>query len=166
MNPELRIDDLGPPDFKSNARFEKPVTVKLTLPAEMHAWNIRTGESLGKQKQLSVTVDPFEPAIFGFSESPMHEMSIAAPANAKRGTTCAVGISFRPDTQADLHVLHVEAIDTSGKPAAAYSGNLRAARGSAIWTLPLALNDAAGAWQLRIRDALTGQSRTATLQVE
>ena len=31
-NPQLRVDELGPPEFKSNGRFEKPRRLKLLLP--------------------------------------------------------------------------------------------------------------------------------------
>src|SRR5581483_2854931 len=67
-NPDLRVDELGPPEFKSNARFDKPVKLRLSLPRELHTWNIRTSESLGRQKQFTLTLDPYEPAIFGFSD--------------------------------------------------------------------------------------------------
>src|SRR5258708_38445342 len=58
-NPSLRVNELGPPKFKSNERFATPISVRLTPPAELYAWNIHTGESLGRQKQIMVTLDPF-----------------------------------------------------------------------------------------------------------
>ena len=166
MNPDLRVNELGPPEFKSNARFDKPMKLRLSWPRELHTWNIRTGESMGRQKQITVTLDPFEPSIFGFSEGVMPELTVAAPDRAKRGVTCRLGVGFRSETPADAHVLHIEAVDPAGKSLAAYSGNVRAPRGKAVWTLPLANNDPQGAWQLRVRDAITGQTRTIRLEVE
>lgn len=166
MNPDLRVNELGPPEFKSNARFDKPMRVRLSWPRELHTWSIRTGESMGRQKQLTVTLDPFEPAIFGFSDQPMPELTVAAPDRAKRGATCLVGLGFRSDTPADAHVFHIEAIDPAGKPLAAYSGNVRAPHGKAAWRLPFANNDPSGAWQLRAGDAMTGQTRTIRMEVE
>jgi hypothetical protein len=166
MNPDLRVNELGPPEFKSNARFDTATTVRLSLPHELHVWNLRTGESLGGRKELVVTLDPFEPAIFGFSEKAMPEFAVASPRRAKRGTMCRLGLGFRTESPADTHVFHVEAIDSTGKPVEAYSGNLRAPHGKAMWTLPLALNDEQGEWQLRVRDAMTGQSRAFKLEVE
>ena len=166
MNPELRVNELGPPEFKSNSRFEKPTAVRLALPREMYAWNIRTGQVLGKQKLLTVTLDPFEPAIFGFSQTAMPEMALHGPARVARGSVGRVGIAFQTGTPADTHVLHVEALDPAGKTAAAYSGNVRAARGTAVWELPLAWNDARGAWEVRVRDTMTGQSRALKVDVQ
>jgi hypothetical protein len=165
-NPDLRVDELGPPEFKSNARFDKPLKLRLSLPRELQTWNIRTGESIGRQKQLTVTLDAYEPAIFGFSEAAMPELTAAAPEHARRGVSSRLGISFRGETPADVHVLHIETSDPSGKSLDAYSGNVRAPRGKAVWTLPLAANDPQGAWQLRVRDAMTGQTRTISLRVE
>lgn len=36
-NPQLSVDELGPPEFKSNQRFEKPKTVHLRAPTELYA---------------------------------------------------------------------------------------------------------------------------------
>ena len=35
-NPQLRVDELGPPEFRSNERFETPVTVNVSLPEPMY----------------------------------------------------------------------------------------------------------------------------------
>jgi hypothetical protein len=166
MNPDLRVNELGPPEFKSNARFDKPATVRLSLPRELNAWNIRTGESLGREKQLTVTLDPFEPSIFGFSDRPMPELVVAAPARVRRGGTCRLGLAFRTETAADMHVFQVEAGDASGKAMDQYSGNMRAAHGKALWSVPLAFNDVQGTWQVRIRDVMTGQSRAVKVEVD
>jgi hypothetical protein len=164
-NPQLRVNELGPPEFKSNERFEKPISVRLTLPGELHGWNIRTGQPLGKQKQIAVTLDPFEPAIFAFSAVPIPELTVSAPTRMARGATGRFGLSFGRATPAARHVLHVEVIDPTGKPVPCYSGNLLGPAGHASKALPLALNDAPGTWQVRIRDLLTGQARSASIEV-
>lgn len=165
MNPSLRVNELGPPEFKSNARFEKPIQVRLTLPAELYAWNIRNGESLGRQRQISVTVDPFEPSIFAFSSVPIPQLAVSSPSRLAPGSTGHAGLSFSSTTPAAMHVIHVDVIDPSGKVVPYYSGNLLAPEGRAVKALPLALNEAGGRWQLRVRDVLTGQSRSADFEV-
>src|SRR5262249_52590883 len=115
-NPDLRGDELGPPEFKSKPRFDQALKLRVALPSEPQAWNIRTGESMGRQKQIAITLDPYEPAIFGFSEASMPELMVAAPERAQRGASSRFGISFRADTPADLQVLHIETSDPSGKP--------------------------------------------------
>jgi hypothetical protein len=63
-------------------------------------------------------------------------------------------------------VLHIEALDPAGKLVPHYSGNALAPGGAALWTLPLAFNDPAGQWTIRVTDPLTGGSATARLAVQ
>ncbi|HYM12431.1 MAG TPA: alpha-amylase family protein [Bryobacterales bacterium] len=164
-NPQLRVDDLGPPEFRSNQRFEKPRTVKVSLPAELYIYDIRKAKALGKKKDLLVPLDPYEPAIFAVSPFPLPALAVAAPARLGRGQTGDIGLSFGGATPAAAHVLHVDVIDPSGKTVLPYSGNVLARRGHASRPLPLALHDPAGKWEIRVKDLLSGQTRTAAIEV-
>jgi hypothetical protein len=59
----------------------------------------------------------------------------------------------------------MDVVDPSGRRVPQYSGNLVAPRGRARMTLPLALNDPAGQWTLRVTDVLSGQTRTSVIDV-
>jgi hypothetical protein len=61
--------------------------------------------------------------------------------------------------------LHVDVFDPAGNLVPHYSGNVLAPGGATLWRLPLALNDAAGSWIIRVIDPLTGGSAIATLGV-
>jgi hypothetical protein len=163
-NPQMRVNELGPPEFKSNERFEKPRALRLDLPDALYAYDVRAGKALGRVKQVTFTLDPWEPCIYAFSRVPLPEMRMAAPARLARGADGRFGLSLA-GTPAAAHVLHVEVVDPSGKAAAHYSGNLLAPGGNASKLLPLAVNDAAGKWQVAVRDVLSGQTRTATVEV-
>jgi hypothetical protein len=164
-SPLQRVDELGPPDFRSNERFEKPVDVTVTLPASAWVYDARGGRSLGENKELRVTVTPYEPVILVASPRPLPKLEVAAPARARRGSVAAFGISAR-GTQADTHVIHVDVLDPQGNRVLAYSGNLLASQGYAAKAIPLAVNDASGEWTIRFRDVLSGQTETRTLVVE
>src|SRR6185503_3970540 len=47
-NPQLRVDELGPPEFKSNDRFAKARTVKLSFPREVYVYDVRGANALGR----------------------------------------------------------------------------------------------------------------------
>jgi len=64
-----------------------------------------------------------------------------------------------------VHVFHVDVVDPAGKLAAHYSGNVLASKGRADRLLPLALNDQAGNWMIRVRDMLTGQTQSKSVEV-
>ncbi len=165
-NPQLRVDELGPPEFKSNQRFEKPRTVKVVLPEERHVYDIRAGKHPGRLKEFTVALDPYEPALYAVTATAMPTLETTAPASANRGEIARIGIRFESQSPAAAHVLHVEVSDASGKLMRHYSANLAAARGTAEQLLPLAVNDPPGRWTVRVRDVMTGQEQMAAFQVQ
>ena len=164
-NPQLRVDEMGPPQFKSNERFEHARKLKVALPREMYVYDVRAAESLGKRKDLNVTLDPYEPRIFAMSAVEIPELETRAPARLRRGECGEIGFHF-DRTPAATHILHVDVTDPSGKVIDYYSGNIIASQGRAEKLLPLALNDAAGKWQIRVRDLMSGQTKSSTVEVE
>jgi hypothetical protein len=93
------------------------------------------------------------------------KLQLAAPAQAQRGSMVTFGISAEA-TPAETHVIHVDVLDPQGNRLLSYSGNLLAKQGHAAKTIPLAVNDPAGAWTLRFHDMLSGQTEVRTLAVE
>jgi hypothetical protein len=112
-----------------------------------------------------VQLDPYEPAIFAVATEAIPELRISAPARVARGETGQIGCALGGFTPAQTHVLHVEITDPSGKPVTYYSGNVLAQRGRAVWRLPVAMSDPAGKWNVRVKDLLTGQTHSATIEV-
>jgi hypothetical protein len=165
-NPQLRVDELGPPEFKSNDRFAKPRTVKLALPREMYIYDVRASKTLGRQKEITVTLDPYEPAIFAASPVAVAELEISAPRRIQRGESAQIGLGFAHASPAATHVFHLDVIDPAGKTLDYYSGNIIASHGHAAKLLPLAFNDARGKWTLRVHDLLSGQARTIAMEVD
>ncbi|MFN7935992.1 MAG: alpha-amylase family protein [Bryobacteraceae bacterium] len=165
-NPELRIDELGPPEFKSNERFAKPKNVTLRLGGQNAVYDIRGAKALGQLAEVKVTVAGYEPSIFTVSPVAFPELLLSAPVKVARGSTAEFGMRFAAATPAARHLFHVEFIEPSGKVAAHYSGNLLAPAGAARQALPLALSDAAGRWEIRVHDLLSGQKKSAAFEVQ
>jgi hypothetical protein len=164
-NPSLRVDELGPPDFRSNEHFAVRRSLKLTLPQSMAVYDVRAAKELGRRKEIMVELNPYEPAIFAISAEPLPSLVVAAPARIARGSTGHIGMRFEGVTPAETHILHVDVTGPDGRGISCYSGNLRAPRGQAEWALPIAYSDAAGKWSVRVKDLLTGQTRTAAIDV-
>jgi hypothetical protein len=165
-NPQLRVDELGPPEFKSNDRFAKPRTVQLAFQREMYVYDVRAAKTLGRQKQITITLDPYDPAIFAASPVAIAELEISAPVRIQRGESAQIGLGFAHASPAATHVFHLDVIDPAGKTVDYYSGNIIASHGRAAKWLPLAFNDARGKWTLRIHDLLSGQARTMAMEVD
>jgi hypothetical protein len=164
-NPQSRVDELGPPDFRSNQRFESPVTVNVALPEAMYLYDVRQCESLGQKRKVTVTLNPYEPAVFAVSAEPFPELRVGAPKQVKRGAMVHVNIDLA-QTPASLHVVHVDVMNPTGKRVLYYSGNVFAQKGHAAKQIPLAENDPAGTWTLRIHDLLSGQRKNVIMNVE
>ena len=163
-NPLLRVDELGPPDFRSNKRFESPVRVKLTLPEALYIYDCRTGKPFGQRKTMDLTMDPYEPIILAVSPGPLPKLRVMAPASAKRGSMVEIGISAA-SSPAENHIFHVDVLNPQGSRVLYYSGNLIAAGGHARKLLPLAVDETVGDWKIRIRDAFTGDTTELVLAV-
>jgi hypothetical protein len=164
-NPQLRVNELGPPEFKSNERFEKARKVRLVLPRLMQAVEVRGGKALGAIREWSGTLDPYEPVVLALGDAGFSKLRVAPPARVPKGATGEVAISFAPATSAARHVLHVEVSDPAGKVVDYYSGNLVARNGRATYRVPVAVNDAAGKWRVAVVDLMTGQRQSAEIEV-
>jgi hypothetical protein len=163
-NPQLRVDELGPPEFKSNERFEKPRTVSLHLPAGMLGYDLRRGKPLGVTSEIEVALDPYEPALFAFTPREFAPLRLSAPARLRRGEVARIGIAAGEHSPAATHVFHVEVVDPNGKLALHYSGNLPAPGGVTAKVLPSALNDIEGKWTIRVKDVLSGEVESAVVE--
>lgn len=164
-NPQLRVDELGPSEFRSNERFAKPATVRLELPGELFVYDLRAGKALGRKREMTVTVQPYEPSVFSFSPAALPELEISVAPRAVLGGDVSLGFSVNSLSPAAQHVIHLDVIDPAGKVMEAYSGNVLAPHGRAARVIPIAWNDPAGQWLIKARDMQTGFTKTVELQV-
>lgn len=164
-NPPIEQNDLGPLKLKSEQRFEKPQPVHLVAPEELYAYDIRRAKPMGKVKQLSLTIDPYEPAIIAFSPTAVPKLTVSVPQRIARGETGRIGISFDGAFPARADIFHVEVLDPEGKAIFRYTGNVLARGGAAAEVLPLALNDTPGKWTVQVKDLLSGQQQQAAIEV-
>lgn len=138
-------------------------TVLVTLPRPMQVYDVLAGRSLGRRDRLTVSLGAVEPAIFALADAPIPFPAVEAPDRLQPGETATLRV--RRTGGSAVHVLRIEVRDPTGAVVRAYSGNLRLAGATASWTLPFALNDAAGVWRVRITDVQTGQSAVSSLAV-
>ena len=164
-NPQLSVDELGPPEFRSNKRFEKAQAVRLTSPEMVYAYDIRRGKPLGHAKQFAFTVDPYEPTLIALTSTAIPALRVAAPESVDRGAIGRIGISLGGESPAARPLFRVEVRNAAGDPVRYYSGNLAAPGGSADVAIPFAQSDVPGKWSVSVQDLLSGQRQTAELTV-
>jgi hypothetical protein len=163
-NPQMRVNELGPPDFKSNARFEKPVRVRLAFPSEMQVYDVRGARDLGRLKEWSGAIDPYEPVLLALMDKPAPALRLTSTRRVARGATAHWTASMS-GTPASRPVLRVEIADPAGTVAGHYSGNALAPRGRASGGVPFAVNDPPGRWRVTVADVMTGRSQSADVEV-
>ena len=164
-NPQLSLPDLGPLGSLSNKRFEVARSVVLTLPGNRFVYDVRTGRAIGEQKQLTVSLDPYEPTILSTSGAAIPSLAISGPRHLRAGESGTFALALAGSSPAAVHVFHLDIVDPSGSIVAYYSGNLTAPQGRATATLPLAVNDKPGNWEIRVKDLLSGQTHASTVAV-
>ncbi|HKO08426.1 MAG TPA: alpha-amylase family protein, partial [Alphaproteobacteria bacterium] len=139
--------------------------ILLELPHSSFVYDLRTRKQLGATTRLALGLTPYEPAILAISDDALPVPTITAPVRLALGETAELPFALSAPTPAARHVFHVEIIGPGGNLVPAYSGNLPAPGGSASMPLPLALNDAAGKWQVRVTDYPSGQTAEAEISV-
>ncbi len=142
-----------------------PVAGTLTLPRRLQVYDLRAGKDLGVLGKLHVTVQPYEPTIFAITPVAIPKLQLSAPERVARGGWLGIGVQFARPSMAATHAIHVDVVDPAGKTVGAYSGNWIANHGGTYRRIPLALNDAAGTWQVRARDVISGQKEQVTVEV-
>ncbi len=165
-NPPMEVDDLGPLKAQSEQRFEKTRHLRLIAPADSYAYDIRSARSLGKLKEIPVTLDGYEPTLIAFSPTPLPQISISSPKQLKRGESARIGLALSTNSPTLHDVFHVKITAPGGKVMTSYSGNFLTNSGAAEINLPIALNDPSGPWTIAAKDLLSGQAATATIEVE
>jgi hypothetical protein len=164
-NPQQRVDELGPPDFKSNSRFGKEMTGHVALPKAMYVYDTRAMKSLGRVTSLTVKVDPYEPTIYTLSEEALPKLNVAVSEMAKLGSRVEIALNEN-GASSQTQVYHVQVIDPSGKETLQYSQNVVAHDGAAVLDIPLAVNDASGEWAIKVRNLLSGEVITRSIHVQ
>ncbi|MGB7197732.1 MAG: hypothetical protein WBG23_05465, partial [Acidobacteriaceae bacterium] len=164
-NPQLRVNELGPADFRSNERFTKPTTVRLHLPNAMYLYDTMANKIMGLKKELTLTVGPYDPTILVASDTPLPQMQVSAPQQVQRGTMANIAIQAAP-SQADVSIFHVDVTDPKGNRQAFYSGNVIVRQGAGVKSIPFAINDTPGKWTIDVRDVMSGQSVQQTIDLQ
>ncbi|KPK85647.1 MAG: hypothetical protein AMJ81_03185 [Phycisphaerae bacterium SM23_33] len=160
-NPLLRVNELGPQEYKKNLKFEVPVKLSVRRRDATTAWfDVRSGSSLGGGKELGVTLPPFEPVFL----AALPGLGKVTPLKA----TVAEGkITVVPDGYGqglEQCVFHFDFIGPDGKERLVYRSNVACGPKGGQWPLPLALNDAAGKWTLKLRQVATGSALDVPFQ--
>ncbi len=155
------LRDLPPTGFLSvlGAPSEEEIVLKLPQPAFIY--NVRSGRLVARSDILRIKLGLFEPTLLALSSMSLAPPAIMGPQRIALGETA----DFDFTTGGESSILHVEVFDPKGKSIRSYSGNFIATNGRVSQSLPIALNDPEGNWQIRATDLRSGLSATFDVEV-
>ena len=136
--------------------------VALTLPHRAYVYDLRKKTFLGRQRRLALSLDPVAPTVLALSDHPLPAPILTVPRRLRAGANAPLALRLPGASPAAVTLVHLTVLDPEGRIVPHYSGNLWLRGGTATWFLPLALNDALGRWQIRIRDVASGRSAAAS----
>ena len=95
-NPLQRVDELGPPDFRSNKRFETPVHVTAQIAcAGVRCTMLERARLWDKGRLLTSTVRPYEPVILVVSRRPFPTAGSVRSGGVRSGVHGSKSVSRR-----------------------------------------------------------------------
>jgi hypothetical protein len=145
----------------------KPLPVELTLPAKTHLYDARRGIYHGERDGIRRTIDVGE--AWMLSAMPYRVIDVAVEpdfAEIRQGEAAPVRIRVVADsTSLETHVVNVRFFDPEGAEALHYARNLVCEGGRGQFRFQSALNEAAGAWRIQVRDAATGMDSEVALRI-
>lgn len=127
----------------------------LAWDTPQHVYDVRTKQYLGELTAWSGELDLGDLTMLALLPETIGPMSASVAGGAK------VVITARVDTPQRTAV-HLDVYDPAGKKIAWYGGNAPVVDGAAVFTVPHALDDAAGTWRAEVREVISGQTTQVT----
>ncbi|MGH7044864.1 MAG: hypothetical protein ACREE2_00570 [Stellaceae bacterium] len=160
----LQREGLGPlGDRPAPGGASSQERVVVALPQPLEVYDLRAGRALGRTVRVALSLGPVEPVLLALSPEKLPTPVLAGPGRARLGNSPT--FTVRSGLPGTIDVVRLEVIDPAGQVVTPYSRNLLLSDGSATATLPLAVNDPSGPWQIRMRDVLGGGVTTIRLIV-
>jgi hypothetical protein len=144
----------------------------LRLPTAQQVYDLRLHRSLGRLSEIEGTLRQGEPLIFALTEAPVGSLSLShldfSQGNGPVRAGDLLRFSVRQKGNGASVVdgaVHVDVQDPSGKVLDYYGGNYSLSGGQAEFSIPLALNDLPGRWQVIAREPFSHQTAQASFEV-
>ena len=141
---------------------------KIALPREGFVYDVREGKALGKTRTVTAKLDPYHILLYAILPYEVRGLSVAVPPNLVRAASsreAVVSIALQASAKPGTHYLRLTLQGPDGKPRPGFARTVVAENGVGQTKLLFAVNDPPGAWKLTARDAETGVTGTATLQL-
>jgi len=143
---------------------DRPAT--LVFDRKGYLYDTLAGRALGYGDRLDLMLNDNTVRLIALLPYQVTGLDVAGPADVRAGEDVSLGLSVRAGGKPGVHVCRVDVVDPKGAFHRTYSENVVARDGKSEVILPFALNDAAGAWTVHVRDVATGVSATKVIELK
>jgi hypothetical protein len=164
-NYQLRVSELGPPEYQQQDSLAKPMSLSVDLGSKHAVYDQRAGKLLGQMDSVTVDVARYEPTVLAILPEAIEELSIEGVRRAERGSLVKVKLELTGSTLGDTHAFHVSVSGPDGELLPVLTQTLVAPDGQTAWDIPIALSDPLGQYTLDVKDMATGVSARHQLLV-
>jgi hypothetical protein len=164
-NYQLRISELGPPEYQQQDSLSRPMSFSLDLGAKYAVYDQRTGKLLGQMESVPVTLATYEPTVLAILPEAVEALSMEGADRVEKGDLVKVKLELVGPSLGDTHAFRVTVLGPDGKLLPVLTQTLVAPNGQAIWYIPIALSDPPGQYTLDAKDVATGVSAQHRLTV-
>jgi len=164
------LQELPEPSINYALGKAKPVSampVKFTLPQKYHIYDVRAGKYLGYGNLINTKVELGRAKLYALLPYKINKLSLNIPSKAIQGGELTYELKMEGKSSSlGLHIVHLSLISPEGKTVDYYEDNLVVKGGKIKGSVPLALNEEPGKWEVRVRDVATGISIEKTFVLE
>lgn len=142
-----------------------PVTVQFKEPGMIY--DVVAGRWLGQGDSVDMSLDNYTGRVFAVLPANVTGVKVQALPAYKRGQDAALPLEVlaaKPTT--DPRVVHIDVMQPNGQPRDAYCKDVILSGPKGSFSIPFALNDPPGAWQVRIIDVASGVMTEAKLNLQ
>jgi hypothetical protein len=139
---------------------KQDLTIK--LPRKFYVADVRSGKQLGFTDQIRASTLIGDALVFALSPE-QNQIRLEGSATAQRGDHLTLTVT---STTSGRGLVRCHVFSPDGSPLSVYSRNVLVQNGTAVFTLPFALNDEPGKYLVRATDVVTGAQVEKTIEVK
>ena len=146
---------------------DKPHDVTVKLQGKYYVYNLIDGQFLGHGDSFNYRTGPTTQSIFVLVPYKVNSPVVNLENTVSRGAELNIKVKINADTaDLPLHTLNVTVFNPEGKKVDAYSDIYFATKGQCEFSIPIALNDMVGQWEIAINDVMTQTKTIKTFTVK
>jgi hypothetical protein len=138
--------------------------VKVKLNGTYHVNELKNREYIGNVTEFNTKVIPNRASFFALMQKVVPELTLSGPKKSLRGSTTQLNVSVKGAE--GLHAVQLSLINPGGDKVYWFKQTHNISANGKSISIPFALNDKLGTWQIEALDVLTSKIKTFSISLE